>query len=934
MPAFYPRWCLPLLVVASLLPPTLSLGQTSPPPELPKAMHSGAPIQFELWLWGEDETTRKKLRDLHEGDKVPLDSLPDLVQFRFRILAEHNGVTFKGRSADGEHQLGWADDTLSDKAGEPPAERIYRAQRDGYFPQPGRYSLEVAGRKSGTTVAEAAINFEFIPTPHPPLVRAPVFADSVGRKAPLPAPNHSGAEVQYELWEWGDHDGVKKLLELKNGARVAVERLPSQIQFQFRAGADYDTITCRWQSTDGPPEAHWTQTEIPSAKAGLQSIWRPSNLGFVPQIGRYALEVIAEKSGRVVAQGCIQLDLVSEKPAPSGTSYLVGKKDWQGHAITSSKPVQLGPLNETPILKDNDYAYEPQKACSVINWERFPPFKMNARFPLVWASRRFSDEAQFGGPLNRGFTTLANIDKQQDNLRIAERAWFHYPGQIFGMIDELLKKDPVKYADLKGYTEWRSAFISPENARMLGKMCYQGWGVSGWAPYDAGLYGWDEEEMFPTLAPKMMKEHPEWLPERLMKYKDKVLAGDPGAIYSLEQEYSKAMADFIGGTYQGARESAAERGRGLKIWHYGSLPPGKELFLAVGERRRLDINPETGKYRYEELDALNDWFKRGRTIDFNATNYARQIDYFHTDFYFHVNFPYAATMYEKDAKGYVLDDKGRRKFRTQIIPEAIYAEPTPIGLEDCEWAPIFLKTFIAKEENNLFWFNGGKYYKTPGTLITDKQMPPFIRPGTQETFGEIAKLGSRPVSPYIAEATTILTFMTGAEALFVWDAFHKTTPAGQVSDGKVELLGDLEFAVKGLHRVSQFNRLFDGSYSFIRPVRHYDTHDRDHPIIRGLINGRYLVLAMLNPALDPGEKQEVEVWYDSSYASRGAGKWAGNAVIQGRHTHLYQCKLPALPPGASYDPDKLYFRYKQEDGKYTATYTVTGNYDVKYPYSN
>lgn len=934
MTTFLSRCCILLLVASSFLPATPAPAQTTALPELPNSMHAGAAVQFELWSWGEDEGTRKKLRDLHEGDKVPLDSLPDLVQFRFRILTEHNGVTFKGTSADGEHRLGWSDDTLNDKAGEAPAERIYRGQKDGYFPQPGRYALEVAGRKAGVTVAQAVINVEFIQTPHAPLVRPPVFAASVGRKAPLPAPNHSGAEVQYELWEWGHDEGAKKLLELKNGARVAVEKLPSRIQFQMRAGGEFDTITMRWESTDGPPEAHWTQTDVAPAKAGLHSLWRPSNLGFVPQVGRYALEVVAEKEGRVVTQGCIQIDIVSERPIPSGTSYLVGKKDWQGHAITSSKPVQLGPLNETPILKDNDYAFEPQKACSVINWERFPPFKMNARFPLVWASRRFSDEAQFGGPLNRGFTTLANIDKEQDNLRIPERAWFHYPGQIIAMTDELVKKDPTKYADLKGYADWRSAFISPESARMLGRMCYQGWGVAGWGPYDAGLYGWDEEEMFPPLATQMMKEHPERLPERLMKYKEKVQAGDAGAIFALEQEYSKAMAEFIGGTYEGARESAAERGRALKIWHYGSLPPGKELFLSVGETRRLGINPQTGKYGYEELDAVNDWFKRGRTIDFNATNYARQIDYFHTDFYFHVNFPYAETMYEKDSKGYVLNDKGWRKFRTQMIPESIYAQPTPIGMEDCEWAPIFLKTFIAKEENNQFWFNGGKYYKTPGTQITDKQMPPFIRPGTQETFGEIRKLGSRPVSPYIAEATTILTFMTGAEALFVWDENRPTKPAGQTTKDKVELLGDLEFAVKGLHRVSQFNPLFDGSYSFIRPVRHYDTHNRDHPIIRGLINGRYLALAMLNPALDPGETQEVEIWYDCPYASRGNWTWTDKAVIQARHTHLYQCKLPSLPLGRSYDPDKLYFRYKLEDGKHTETFTVTGNYDVKYPYPN
>ncbi len=887
-------------------------------------------MQFELWSWGDNEAGRAKIRDLKDGDKVPLEGLPDAVQFRFRIGAEHQGVAFKARSVDGEHRMGWSEDDLKPNPGELPAQRLYRAQAGGWFPQPCRYALEVKGLRNGATVSEAVINIEFVKAPPKPLVRPPTYAGTVGRKAPLPKPMHAGAAIQYELWDWDKKAGRKKLLDLKDGAEVPIETLPSSLQFQFRVNADFDTITCRWQSTDSTPESVWTLKDVTSEKSGFQNPYHSSNLGFYPQVGRYALEVKAEKAGAVVSQGCITVEIVSSKPIPTNTSYLVGKKDWTGNDITTSKPVNLGALNETPILKDNDYPFAPQKAFSVINWERFPPFRMHPRFPLVWASKRFSDEDKFGGPLNRGFTTLANIDKKQDNLLIPARGWFHYPGEIMHMIDEMLKNDPVKYADVQGYKDWRSAFISPESATMLGRMCYAGWGVAGWAPYDAGIYGWDEEEMFAPLATKMMKKHPEQLPERLQKYKDKVQAGDAVAIHSLEREYDKAMGEFVGNTYKGARESAAERGRALKIWHYGSHSPGRELF--VNKLDKEGINPATGKYRYEEIDGVYDWFKRGKSLDFNATSYAREIDYFHTDFYFHIAFPESASMYVRDKNGYVLDEKGRRRIREDMISESTYAQPTQIGMEDYQWAPVFLKTFIAKEENNLFWFNGGKYFKTPGTQITDKQMPPFIRPGTQETFGQTAKLGSRPVNPYLAEATTILTFMIGAEGLFVWDENRPTTPAGTTTKEKKEIFGDLEFAVKGLHRVSQFNRLFDGSYSFIRPVRHYDTHNRDHPIIRGLVNGQYLVLAMLNPYLDPGEKQEVEVWYDSPYASRGVGKWAGKAMINARKTHLYQCKLPPLPAGQQYDPDKLYFHYKLEDGKHTQTFTVSGTYDVKYPY--
>jgi hypothetical protein len=898
--------------------------------ELPKSMHAGAKIQFELWTWEDDVAVRRKIRDLNDGDKVPLEGLPDSVQFRFRVLADHNGIAFKGWSADGEHRLGWHENDLKTAPNESAAEKIYRAQPDGYFPQPGRYALEVKGLKDGATVAESVVNLEFTRAPRKPLVRGATYAGAVGGAKPLPKAMQSGAAIGYELWQWGKDSGQAKLMDLKDGAKIAVETLPHSVQFQFRANAEFDAITCSWFSTDSSVESTWAQKNLTPEKSGNGNLYRSSNLGFFPQIGKYALTVKAEKAGKVVAQGCINLELVSNRPVPANTAYLAGKKDWKGNAITTSKPVVLGGLNETAVLKDNDYAFEPQKAVSVINWERFPPFHLNARFPLVWSSRRFADEDKFGGPLSRGFTTLANIDNAQDNLRISERSWFHYPGQLLGMIDSLLKKDPVKYHDLKAWKDRRSAFISPENATLLGKMCYEGWGVAGWGPYDPGIYGWDEEEMFAPIAKNMMKEHPEELPERLMKYREKVQAGDAGATQALEREYDVAMAEFVGDTYKGARESAALRGRALKIWHYGSKAPGRELFTLLGGPQGAEINPKTGKYRYEEIDGLHEWFRKGRAVNFEATSFAREIDYFHTDFYFHINFPQAAGLYEKDANGYVLDEKGRRKIRRDMITEEIYAQPTKIGLEDFKWGPVFLKSFIAKEENNQFWFNGGKYYKTPGTQITDKQMGPYIRPGTQETFGEIAKLGSRPVNPYMAEATTILTFMMGTEALFVWDEPRKTTPVGQTNNGRTEIFGDLEYAVKGLHRVSQFNRLFDGNYSFIRPVRHYNTHDCDHPIIRGLVNGQYLVLAMLNPSLDVGETQEVEVWYDCPYAARGKGKWAGKATIQARKTHLFQCKLPALAGG--YDPDKLYFRYKLEDGKYTRTFTVTGNYEVGYPY--
>ena len=745
-----------------------------------------------------------------------------------------------------------------------------------------------------------------------------------------PAAAPLGAPIEFQIWQW-DADAAKRreLLTLRDGQKIAASSLPrSGIQLQFRVAAPHDSVTCSGGSSDGPDRLGWGPEKVTRHAAGPQPLYhvQAAFLSLFPQVGRYWLSVEATDGGKPVARRGITFDIVSDAPPPRNTRYLWGKKDGLGNAITASAPVSLGGLNETPILKDNDYAFEPQRAFNVVNWARFPPFHLPDRFLTVWGSRRFSDEEHFGGPLDRGFTATATIRAGQDNLPIRQRVWFHTPDQQVSFIHQWYKEDPVKYADLEAYADYRSAFVSAENAYKLGWACYGSWGAGGYAPYDAGLYGWDEEQMWPTVAAKLRREHPELLPERLRNLK----ADDP----RLADEYVRAWGDFIANTYRGARACAASRGRTLKIWHYGSKAPGEYLFLSHDDSA---INPATGKYRADEMGTLWPWFQSGGKVDFAASDYARQIDYFNKDFYYLTLFPQTSSLYQKDAAGrYVLDPQGRRRFRRDVFDETLYTAPVKIGYEDCETTPVFFKAFLAKGENALYWLNGGHYYKHHGTLVTPKQLIPTLRPGNQETWGDSAKLGSRPVSPYMAEADVIYTLMMGLEGFYLWDSRNFNGPAGLGPNGSAttkDTLGDMEFMVKGMHRVSQFNALFQGQYDYVRPVRHYDTWNRDHPLIRGLINGRYLLLAMTNPYLDPGESQTVELRYGLPFEAAAKPVWSGTVRLLPRHTHLFQCKLPPLPPGQSYDPDRLYFRYTCADGDFRKTFTVTGDYEVSYPVS-
>lgn len=739
--------------------------------------------------------------------------------------------------------------------------------------------------------------------------------------------------VHVQIWQWGNADSERKaILEIRDGASVPLSMLPrTGIHFKFTVGVPHDSVRWEMRSEQGTGVMAWGPEAVPGKGSATHRYRGYPETMFVPAaVGKYSIQIDASDHKKTVASETLHFTIVDNRPIPTRTHFMVGKRDAAGHPITTSQPVDLPGLNETPVLLDNDYPFEPQHAGNVVNFERFPPFHLPDRFTLIWGSRRFLEEPQFGGPLNRGFTAVTTIDRSQDNLPIGKRMWFHTPDQQVEFINNWYRDEPQKYADLKGYADFRSPFVAPENAFKLGWECYASWGAAGYGPYDAGIYGWDEEQMWPSIAEKLYKERPDLLPAALRTLKQQ----DPDCTRSetraaLVDAFVQAWGNFIADTYRGARACAATRGRKIKVYHYGSKAPGETLFYGRDDGA---VNPETGRYRADEIDSLWPWFKYGSYVDFKTSQYCQQIDYFNKDFYFHTLFPQSASMYERDSTGTViLEQDGRRRVRKDLFKEHVYVDQVEEGYEDCETGPAFLKEFVAKGENTLYWMNGGAYYKRHGSLVTDRQLIPTIRPGNQETWGEAAKLGSRPVNPYLAEATTLFTFLIGIEGVYLWDSRNYSGAVGygpERSPSAMDTLGDMEFQIKGMHRISQFNKLFEGAFSYVRPVCMYDTWNRDHPIIRGLLNGRYLLLGMTNPYLDPGEVQTVEVRYGSPFGSAMPAAWSNSVTLHARKNHLFQCKLPPLSGNGSYDPDRLYFRYTCVDGQYRRTFESCGNYSL------
>lgn len=748
--------------------------------------------------------------------------------------------------------------------------------------------------------------------------------------------------IALEMWKAGPDEAQRaKLFDIEDGMKIRAEDIPAEGMNVFmRADGDYTHVYIHGNRPDGViKDEGWGPTEIKGGGAhlfGLKGIRGGGALNNL--VGKYRVTGRLYVGERVAKEKVVTFEILAPVP-PRNTRYTQGRKDIRGNPITTSAPVILGGLNETPKLKDFDYAFEPQQAYNAINFERFPPFRMAKHFRITWDTLRQTDEAMFGGPLNRGFTMVTRVKIDEEKQRMAEviaptqRASFNYPGLLKGLCKGMYEKDPVKYLDLKGWADHYNTWISSNNAYELGWELYNSYiGTGG-----LSIWAYDEEEMWPACGEYVFKNNPEYLPEDLkrLREEDPEIA-KPETKAAIEKSYLKNMAEFYGHLYRGIKAHAAATGRpDLKTYHYGLYGIGLYVpIYALTYQADADIFKQTGNYTFEEPGLLHDWFKDEKwRLDWSGNTFLKQIDYLNKDSYFFTVCPETNSFYERDGDGaYVLDDKGRRKFRTGIFEEKIYADTVKYGYEDCEFTICSLKEFVAKGENSLFWMNGGKYYGKTGTLVTQIRHWPTIRPDNQATYGKATELGTRPDSPYMAEARVIHNFMIGLEGYHLWDEPEGPLPIGgdPATPDRVWSYGEIEYFIKGMHRLSQFNALFERAHVFIRPVRMHNLWDRDHPIIRGIISGRDMLITMTNPYLDLGEAQEVEIWYDKPYEQMGKAVWKDKVRILPRKNHLFQCRLPV---GSKFDPDKLYFRYTCVDGNYTKTYIVSGNYTAPYPHA-
>lgn len=139
-------------------------------------------------------------------------------------------------------------------------------------------------------------------------------------------------------------------------------------------------------------------------------------------------------------------------------------------------------------------------------------------------------------------------------------------------------------------------------------------------------------------------------------------------------------------------------------------------------------------------------------------------------------------------------------------------------------------------------------------------------------------LVNQPIKPWMAEATAIFPFFSGADGLWLWE---DPTLVGTQTD-----FAAYEYFNKGLYRLSQYKDFFEGSYELIQETSARDYNENKQPIWRGVVKGNEILVAAHNPfALDENEEVTIGVSYQN---------WSGTVTLKGYEVFLCKFDMSTL----------------------------------------
>jgi hypothetical protein len=152
---------------------------------------------------------------------------------------------------------------------------------------------------------------------------------------------------------------------------------------------------------------------------------------------------------------------------------------------------------------------------------------------------------------------------------------------------------------------------------------------------------------------------------------------------------------------------------------------------------------------------------------------------------------------------------------------------------------------------------------------TNKPVIPFV----WLRYSFISEFKNKDIKPWMAEATAIFPFFSGADGLWLWDNSDLFNSAMDFTQ--------YEYFNKGLFRLSEFKSFFEGEHKLVIETSARNYNENKQPIWRGVVKGNEILIAAHNP-FAKNENEEVNIGVSYGNFSR---------VIKLKGYEVFLCKF-------------------------------------------
>lgn len=143
------------------------------------------------------------------------------------------------------------------------------------------------------------------------------------------------------------------------------------------------------------------------------------------------------------------------------------------------------------------------------------------------------------------------------------------------------------------------------------------------------------------------------------------------------------------------------------------------------------------------------------------------------------------------------------------------------------------------------------------------------------------------IQPFMAEATAIFPFFSGAAGLWLWeDPF--------LTQSRTDNYAAYEYFTHGLYRLSRFADMFQGTHELVIETPARDLMDKQLPVWRGVVKENKILIAAQNPYANDGQKTSLTVRYKS---------WQQAIELTGREVYLCRFDMGSVTATEPLLPD-------------------------------